>query len=231
MENMKGAVLLCLLGSSLLQANRFSWIGPSKSMDIFDSRDNVCLTDQTSCGCCLMQQQIQRVETFFNQSLNKLETELAKTRNALDNFRASRSAFSVALTNQPGWFCLGPFNDDKVVTYKDEFINLGNGYNVDSGVFTVPRSGVYSIALTVYSGGTIPPNALTVCASLQVNGVVVARPKEQNTQDKEDSATVVLSLHLNAGDQVAVVLPAGCSLCDNKSHYNTFTGFLLYATT
>lgn len=144
---------------------------------------------------------------------------------------ASRSAFSVALTNQPGWFCLGPFNDDKVVTYKDEFINLGNGYNVDSGVFTVPRSGVYSIALTVYSGGTIPPNALTVCASLQVNGVVVARPKEQNTQDKEDSATVVLSLHLNAGDQVAVVLPAGCSLCDNKSHYNTFTGFLLYATT
>jgi hypothetical protein len=25
-------------------------------------------------------------------------------------------------------------------------------------------------------------------------------------------------------------LPIGCFLCDEQSHYNTFTGFLLYAT-
>lgn len=224
---------------------------------------SVCLTDQASCGCCLMQQQIHRMKMFFNMSLNELEKEMTKTKAVLNNVRggtrclsftmaatqlgaffpsyshpflflspspASRSAFSVALTSEIGLKCFGPFRDDKLILYKHVFINLGNSYNPATGIFTVPRSGVYSLALTVYSDAGSPGNTLAACASLQVNGRVVAGPSEKNMQDQEDSATIVMAVHLNPGDRVSVNLPIGCFLCDDNSHYNTFSGFLLYAT-
>ncbi|KAF0030720.1 hypothetical protein F2P81_017451 [Scophthalmus maximus] len=163
-------------------------------------------------------------------SLNELEKELAKTQTVLNNVRDSRSAFSVALTNDQSLNCMGPFRDARIIAYKHAFINLGGGYSVDTGVFTVPRSGVYSLALTVYSDAGSPGNTLAACASLMVNDQVVVGPSEKNMQDQEDSATIVMALHLKAGDRVAVKLPIGCFLCDDHSHYNTFTGFLLYAT-
>ncbi|KAM7413555.1 hypothetical protein PAMA_020771 [Pampus argenteus] len=177
-----------------------------------------------------MQQQIHRMKIFFNSSLNELEKELKQAKAVLNNVRASRSAFSVSLSNNNNLNCFGPFRDDRLIPYKHVFINLGDGYNADSGIFTVPRSGVYSLALTIYSDAGSPGNSLAACASLQVNSQVVTGPREKNMQDQEDSATIVVALHLNAGDQVAVNLPIGCFLCDDSSHYNTFTGFLLYAT-
>lgn len=48
---------------------------------------SVCLTDQASCGCCLMQQQIDRMKMFFNMSLGELEKELTKAKNVLNNVR------------------------------------------------------------------------------------------------------------------------------------------------
>ncbi|XP_022616178.1 complement C1q-like protein 4 [Seriola dumerili] len=228
---MRAIVLLCLLESALVRANDYSWGGPGKSTEGIDpNTENICVTDQASCGCCLMQQQIHRMKMFFNMSLNELEKELTKSKTVLNNIRASRSAFSVALTNEKNLNCFGPFRDDKLIAYKHVFINLGDGYSVDTGIFTVPRSGVYSLALTIYSDAGSPGNSLAACASLQVNGKVVSGPRERNMQDQEDSATIVVALHLKAGDKVAVNLPIGCFLCDDKSHYNTFTGFLLYAT-
>ncbi|XP_072247751.1 complement C1q-like protein 4 [Leuresthes tenuis] len=202
---------------------------PAKIQKVRDQE--FCLTDQASCGCCLMQQQIHRMKTFFNMSLNELEKDLMKTKNLLNSVRASRSAFSVALTNDNSMSCFGPFRgEDRLIIYKHVFINLGDGYNVDTGIFTVPRSGVYTLALTVYSDAGSPGSSLAACASLLVNGQVVAGPSEKNTQDQEDSATIVIALHLKAGDKVMVNLPIGCFLCDDSSHYNTFTGFLLFAT-
>ncbi|KAM6987307.1 complement C1q-like protein 4 [Tautogolabrus adspersus] len=229
---LRGVVLLCLLEAALIQAKGFSWGGPGNTGNgaVDPNTENLCLTDQASCGCCLMQQQIHRMKEFFNMSLNELEKELTKTKTVLNNVRASRSAFSVALTSQSKLECIGPYRDDKLIAYKHVFINLGDGYSVDTGIFTVPRSGVYSLALTVYSDAGSPGNTLAACAGLQVNGLVVAGPREKNMQDQEDSATIVVALHLKAGDKVAVNLPIGCFLCDDSSHYNTFTGFLLYAT-
>lgn len=98
-----------------------------------------------------------------------------------------------------------------------------------TGVFTATRSGVYTFAVSVYSDAGAPGNLLSSCASLQVNNQLVAAAKDQNTYDQEDSATIAVVLQLSAGDQVAVKLPKGCFLCDD-SHYNTFSGFLLYVT-
>lgn len=141
---------------------------------------------------------------------------------------ASRSAFSVALTNTR--LCVGPYREDAVVKYGSVFINLGDGYNTTTGVFVAPRSGVYNLALTVYSDSGAPGARLAACVRLRLNGRTLAAPSENNFQDEEDSASVVIAVQLRAGDAVDVALPAGCFLCDDISHYNTFTGFLLYAT-
>ncbi|CAJ1066150.1 complement C1q-like protein 4 [Xyrichtys novacula] len=229
---MRAIVLLCLLKAALGQVNNFAWGGPGNTGTgaVDSNTENVCITDQASCGCCLMQQQIHRMKEFFNMSLSALETELTKTKTVLNNVRASRSAFSVALTNQNKLSCFGPFRDDKLIPYQHVFINLGGNFDLNTGIFTVPRSGVYSLALTVYSDAGSPGNTLAACAGLLINGMVVAGPREKNMQDQEDSATIVLAVHLTAEDKVAVNLPIGCFLCDDSSHYNTFTGFLLYAT-
>ncbi|XP_030008379.1 complement C1q-like protein 4 [Sphaeramia orbicularis] len=170
------------------------------------------------------------METFFNETFKYLEENLMRTRTILNNVRSSRSAFSVALTNANTLTCTGPFRDDTFVRYSHVFINLGNGYDVSTGFFTAPRSGVYSLALTVYSDAGAPASSLAACVNLQVNNVVVAGPQERNQQDQEDSASIVIVVHLQAGDIVTVHLPIGCFLCDDKSHYNTFSGYLLYGT-
>lgn len=144
-------------------------------------------------------------------------------------FPASRSAFSVALTNDKMLKCFGPFRENMVIMYNHVFLNLGESYNTKTGIFTVPRSGVYSIAVTVYNAAAASGSA-AIGAELQVNGQAVAVIHEKNDGDGEDSTSVVVALKLMAKDEVAVMLLTGFSVCDNNSHFNTFTGFLLYAT-
>uniref|UniRef100_A0A3Q4G019 Cerebellin 20 n=2 Tax=Neolamprologus brichardi TaxID=32507 RepID=A0A3Q4G019_NEOBR len=174
-----------------------------------------------------MQKQIGRLEKFFNMSINKLKDELMSSKMILNNMRGSRSAFSVALNNSPAMAFYGPFSSDNIIKYKHVFINLGDGYNVETGIFTVPRSGVYSLSVTVYSSARV---SLSNCVTLQVNSKNVADAIEKSGQDLEDSTSVVVAVQLNAGDQLSARLHQGCSLSDDINHYNTFTGFLLYAS-
>nr|XP_046244865.1 complement C1q-like protein 4 [Scatophagus argus] len=228
---MRVIVLLCLLhGQYAWDEPQYSWDPPdhSDTRTYVDPALSVCLLDQGSCGCCLMQKQMQRMEWHFNITYAEMMKEMTKTKMTLDNMRASRSAFSVALNSDQTLKCFGPFSNDKLITYKHVFINLGNGYSVQTGIFTVPRSGVYSLSVTIYADGS-SSGTMAACATLQVNGKLVSELLEQNGQDLEDSATLVVAMKLKAGDQVAVNLPQGCVICDQNRHYNTFTGFLLYA--
>ncbi|XP_034404939.1 complement C1q-like protein 4 [Cyclopterus lumpus] len=224
---MRAIVLICLLHAVL----PFQWNDPGQDPPPTDAKPGrECLADQGSCGCCLMWKEMDRLTTYFNATLNTLENEYAQTKHSLDKIEASRTAFSVALTDNNNLICFGPFASDELITYRHVFINLGDGYSADTGVFTVPHSGVYSLALTVYSDAGSPGNLLAACANLLVNGQMVAGNRENNEQDQEDSATVVAALHLAAGDTVAAKMPAGSFLCDDSSHYNTFSAFLLYPT-
>ncbi|GAA6079160.1 cerebellin 20 [Tachysurus ichikawai] len=225
---MRGLVFLCLIGCSLTNGAVYTWNGPGDPIQPDPGTENACLTDTESCSCCLMQKQMKRMESFFNMSLNDMRKGLEKAETALNYVRSSRSAFSVALTDTRR--CVSSTRDDMVVKYQYIFINLGDSYNVSTGTFTVPRSGVYSLALTMYSDAGAPNALLAACVRLRKNGRMVAALNEYNTQDQEDSATVVLPLQMETGDKLDVTLLTGCTLCDDNSHYNTFSGFLLYAT-
>nr|XP_046245196.1 uncharacterized protein LOC124059335 [Scatophagus argus] len=225
---MRAIVLLCLLHAAFGQ-NTYSWNGPGREeVNTDPNADSACQTDQGSCGCCLMVRTVNRLRTYFGTSLNELEKVYLQTNQSLSKIEASRTAFSACLYNDDNFKCFGPFAVNNRIIYEHVFLNLGNSYNAKTGIFTVRHSGVYSLALTVYSDAGAPGNKLAACAGLQINGQTVAGSKDQNTNDQEDSSSIVMAIHLKAGDQVSVNLPIGCFLCDDSSHYNTFSAFLLY---
>uniref|UniRef100_A0A672Z3C8 Cerebellin 20 n=1 Tax=Sphaeramia orbicularis TaxID=375764 RepID=A0A672Z3C8_9TELE len=167
-------------------------------------------SEQASCTCCLMLQRLVTLLTCF----------------LFFPYAEKRVAFSAGLYK--GFRCTTKSTSDQIAMYETVFINMGEGYDVDTGVFTAPVSGVYSITVTVYSDAGSENSQLHACAQLHVNGMTVAGASEQNTHDQEDSVSIVVARELNEGDEVSVNLPAGCMLCDD-SHYNTFSAFLLYA--
>uniref|UniRef100_A0A8D3E665 C1q domain-containing protein n=1 Tax=Scophthalmus maximus TaxID=52904 RepID=A0A8D3E665_SCOMX len=206
---MRAVVLFCLLLEAFGQFN--SWNGPDATSVATDpDLSSVCLGDHASCGCCLMKKQMKRSEEFFDTVFAEMHKELTSAKTSLDGIRASRSAFSVALSNDGPFACSGPFAADTPVVYKHALVNLGNGYSAQTGVFTAPLSGVYSLTVTVYAKFAPGTNAAT-CADLQVNGNVAASLSEPRGQDDEDSASVVVAMKLKAGDTVAVSLLKGCS--------------------
>uniref|UniRef100_A0A3Q3F8Q6 Cerebellin 20 n=1 Tax=Labrus bergylta TaxID=56723 RepID=A0A3Q3F8Q6_9LABR len=137
---------------------------------------------------------------------------------------ANRTAFSVALFEDGPFKCYGPFANEQPVMFKKVFLNLGNGYNPNNGIFIVPHSGVYSLAFTVYSDAGSPNSKLAACAKLLVNSEIIIGSTDINRHDQEDSSSNVLVLHLNRSDQVTLSLSPGCFLCDDGYHYNTFSG-------
>ncbi|XP_026068539.1 complement C1q-like protein 4 [Carassius auratus] len=225
---MKGnsVVLFCVLPLVLGQEKTFSWDGPGNTLA--PDPINPCLTDQSSCGCCLMQKKKWELEQYLNSSMNVLDDLLARAQNTMRNIRDSRVAFSVGLTDKRR--CIGPLRAATNVVYQSIFINIGEAYNSSTGVFTVPRSGVYNLAFTVFSDAGSPGASLAVCASIRRNGVALAALREIYDQDQEDQATGVLLVQLSTGDRITISLQAGCWICDDQNHYNTFSGFLLYAT-
>ncbi|KAK5868474.1 hypothetical protein PBY51_009485 [Eleginops maclovinus] len=225
---MRALLLLCLLQASLAKPS-YVWESSNSTAERANP-NRACSLDKGSCNCCVMLKEVNKLKMYFNDKLSKLEEEYVQTEKGLNLMEAGRVAVSVALFNTTYFRCYGPFTINTIIVYKHVFINMGDGYNTATGIFTVPRSGVYSLALTIYSDAGSPGNILVACAGLQVNGLVVAGSKEINMQDQEDSATVVVALHLNAGDKVAVNLPRGCFLCDDSGNLNTFSAFLLYPT-
>ncbi|AWO99318.1 putative caprin-2-like [Scophthalmus maximus] len=120
--------------------------------------------------------------------------------------------------------CFGPFNTNVPMPYAIVTLNDGMGYNPFLGVFTAPRAGVYVFAFTVYSSVSA---RLYHKVQLIWNGTPTAGAFENNREDNEDSATQLVVLQLQKGDQVYVQLTSGRKLCDYLA-YNIFTGYMLY---
>ncbi|XP_034459746.1 complement C1q-like protein 2 [Hippoglossus hippoglossus] len=219
---MRAIVLLCLLHAAFAE-----WPSFWQSLD-WNEPKNVCEEPYT-CSCCLILQQVNNLSSHINSTLNELDKEYTQTLQQLSKFEASRTAFSVAL-QYSSFRCYGPKPGDITVIYKHVFLNLGGSYDVKTGIFTALHAGVYTFALTIHSDAGVAGALLATCAELLFNNNVVANLKEVNKEDQEDGATIVVVLQLNATDEVAVNMPKGCSLCDDDNHYNTFSGFLLFAT-
>ncbi|XP_063041033.1 cerebellin-1-like [Engraulis encrasicolus] len=102
--------------------------------------------------------------------------------------------------------------------------NVGEAYSSKSGVFTAPVRGVYYFRFTVVD--LVYNSGMTV--QLSKNGQVIMQLFENETDGNETYLSSGMTLELELGDEVNMVLPPGYKLFDSGSNHSTFSGFLLF---
>ncbi|NP_001035423.2 cerebellin 10 precursor [Danio rerio] len=128
-------------------------------------------------------------------------------------------AFSVSLAS-----VVGPHSSLHGLIYKHIFLNSGDAYDSNTGIFTAPIKGVYAFWLFSKAYGS-PDKA--VVAGLFKNG-----QHEISTYARQSGGFVGssngVSLLLEKGDKVNVNLYSGHWIFDNEHHHSTFSGHLLF---
>uniref|UniRef100_A0A673CGN7 Cerebellin 18 n=1 Tax=Sphaeramia orbicularis TaxID=375764 RepID=A0A673CGN7_9TELE len=178
-------------------------------------------------GCCCAGLDLHELEVKMFRKMMTLVSTVSQLGDSIyDVIGSKRVAFTVFLGANVK--CIGPFPRNTTIPYDVIILNDGDGYKPALGVFTASCSGLYSFTFTVYSKVAKPSERMFYKVQLVKNGVVVASTVENNKQDSEDSATQVVLLVLQRGDQVYVELKTGRQLCGNIQGLNIFSGHLVY---
>ncbi|XP_050991710.1 cerebellin 10 isoform X1 [Labeo rohita] len=132
----------------------------------------------------------------------------------------SKVAFSVSLSSSNG-----PHSRPRTLIYKHIFLNTGDAYNSNTGIFTAPMKGVY--AFKVFSKTYGSQDDKGVSAGLFRNSQHVISTYVHQKSGFIGSSNGV-SLLLEKGDKIYVILYRTFSIFDNEYHHSTFSGHLLF---
>jgi hypothetical protein len=106
--------------------------------------------------------------------------------------------------------------------------------NLQTGIFTAPRPGIYFFSFTGHAIFPASSSSLVYLGvSLYLNGgrIGTGRVDEENTVANQFSPlTLQSTLNLKSGDQVWVeilIRSSGVNLYDDKNHHTHFTGWML----
>ena len=107
------------------------------------------------------------------------------------------------------------------IPFQLERLNVGGGMNITSGIFTVPKSGIYFFSFNGMKTSTA--NTLYVDLYHNSNRITLAFGTGE-----VGYFTVTLSstINLKSGDQISLRLIQG-QLFDNGQHFTNFNGMLL----
>ncbi|XP_043113564.1 cerebellin-2-like [Puntigrus tetrazona] len=149
------------------------------------------------------------------------EMERLKTENTVP-----KVAFSASLLTSFGPQSVGPFNDGlHTLIYKYIFLNTGNAYDPNTGIFTAPVRGAYAFRVFSKAFGNLERAATT---GLFKNDQHVISTHGHQASGFISSSNGV-SLLLEEGDKVKVNLYPGQWIFDNgEHHHSTFSGHLLF---
>lgn len=186
---------------------------------------NCAFSRQRGC-CCASKQMFELEEQTFSRMLGLWEQLSAMEGDLKELTGNNKIAFTAAIASRTT--CFGPYSTNVPIPYTSVSLNQGYGYNPALGVFTAPRSGLYSFSFTVYSNVGDPNERVYHKVMLMKDGVMVACVWEDNREDQEDSASQTVLLSLRRGSQVYVELMSGRLLCGNNAENNSFTGYLIY---
>nr|XP_057901866.1 complement C1q tumor necrosis factor-related protein 3-like [Doryrhamphus excisus] len=129
-------------------------------------------------------------------------------------------AFSVALKSDDQVASdHGPFNTDTTLVFKRVVTNLGNGYDVNTGIFTAPVKGLYYVTFTGSAGESGSLNAALIKNGVNMFAIY-------DNKHHHSSATNGMALALEVGDKLWVTLWANQRMFD-QSRLSTFSGFLV----
>ncbi|NP_001103579.1 cerebellin 8 precursor [Danio rerio] len=160
----------------------------------------------------------------LESKLQELTSRLVDSEAQIEGLRAEHTgrpkvAFSAAL-GSGGFF--GPFDTDVTLVYKDAFINIGNAYNKNTGIFTAPVKGVYYFSF-FYHCSTSHGTEL----ALHKNGEWVTVTAHHKKKGPAENGGNGITLQLQKGDQLYINLIKNKWIWDG-SNVTVFNGFLLY---
>jgi len=114
--------------------------------------------------------------------------------------------------------------------FEKEYLNLGSGMNINSGVFTAPKAGIYAFTFKGNGSGTGSGFAGYGWVHLQRNGANVAIGYSRNgitpTSGTYSTLSVHATLKLSKGDTITIRHVEGV-MHSNGNSYTQFTGSLL----
>ncbi|TWW63528.1 complement C1q tumor necrosis factor-related protein 3-like [Takifugu flavidus] len=118
---------------------------------------------------------------------------------------------------------VGPFQGDTTLIFNRAITNVGEAYDISTGLFKAPVTGYYCFSFSYradkreQSGLTLMKNSEAIVKAFNSN-----KPGIQHV----DNASSTACLELQRGDHVSVVLPNGCHAC-GIGGTTSFTGFLI----
>ncbi|XP_063324723.1 complement C1q tumor necrosis factor-related protein 6-like [Pelmatolapia mariae] len=146
----------------------------------------------------------------MREKIHSLETKMMNIENRLTGYEScilqleqkerNTVIFSAGIG---GGSPLGPFNTDQTIIYDRVFVNTGNAYNVFTGIFTAPVSGVYYFTYFCHSGGVRKTSL-----HLYKNNEVILHIHDHQSADAADNGGNAVFLQLQQGDTVYVHLKA-----------------------
>ncbi|XP_063049392.1 uncharacterized protein LOC134443671 [Engraulis encrasicolus] len=153
--------------------------------------------------------------------LTAVKTRLAASETEVKNLEkeiraAPKVAFSAGLRREFGSAEAG--SNDLNLVFKRVITNVGEAYSSTTGFFTAPVRGVYYFRFTVMDVLSSRWMHIRMCK----NGEKLMQLYEYDTDGKQTYLSSGLTLQLEKGDTVNMVLPADRRLYDDSNNYSTF---------
>ncbi|XP_039638143.1 multimerin-2-like [Perca fluviatilis] len=133
----------------------------------------------------------------------------------------AKVAFYAALTDSGG---VGPYSTPTVLKFSKVFTNYGAAYSPTTGFFTAPQKGVYYFRFTI-CGHTAEGH---MGVQLFLNGRLMMSNLQSRYNGHFEYLSNAVTLELNVGDELHLVLPQEHAIFDNNTNHSTFSGFLLF---
>ncbi|KAL1280684.1 hypothetical protein QQF64_015284 [Cirrhinus molitorella] len=180
-----------------------------------------------------MENEMERLKTVNEEQakeLKILQETTVDTKIKMDELmkqnQAPKVAFSASLLTSFGSQSVGPFyNGLHTLIYKYVFLNTGDAYDPNTGIFTAPVRGAY--AFRVFSKAIGNPERGVTAGLFKNDKHIISTHGHQASGFSSTSNGVTLLLE--EGDKVKVNLYAGQWIFDNgEHHHSTFSGHLLF---
>jgi len=160
--------------------------------------------------------------TYCDFSKSPTETGY-ETRYGFNDVKSVPVHFFVTRTSD--WSTVG------TMLFEKEYLNLGGGMNLASGVFTAPKAGIYAFSFTGSGSGTSATYSNGFgSVYLQRNGADVARGYSSINGANEGTRSTVSvhgTLKLNRGDTITIRHYFGTIISRDGESWTQFTGSLV----
>ncbi|XP_032364810.1 complement C1q-like protein 4 isoform X1 [Etheostoma spectabile] len=212
--------LLLLLG--FVSANETSESKPPSPPDLYAAlRDLTASLVQLKADVATERDQLRAEVDQLKAQVDKQKTELEKLN---QQQQVQQVAFSASLLAESRGSTLGPLPTAMTLIFKNVQTNIGNAYSSTTGLFTAPVKGAYHFDWTT---GAYGDHSHGSGAWLLKNSQKVFMAFEDQ-KDGFMTTSKGVTLLLEAGDVVSVLLLASGLAFDDYNHHTTFSGHLVF---